>query len=484
MIKMLAAPFLLWLFMAGQNDPGTMNRKDDGYRGIWYSNQPSNDEYVFKYSGGLGTYPANHYPFSVYAPAVNKTFFCYGGTDSAAKSLLHEVSYFDHATGTVPRPTILLDKKTDDAHDNPVMNIDAQGYIWIFSTSHGVERPSFIHKSTKPYDISHFDEVPATRMENGTQLPLNNFSYLQSWYMPSQGFFNLFTHYEHKVIPGFPGKPRRTISYMTSRDGVSWSEWHDLAAIQEGHYQTSGMYGKKIVTTFNFHPYKGKEAGLNYRSNVYYLQTTDFGKSWQNAAGKTVTLPLKEVNNAALVKDYFSAGLNVYINDVDFDSGGNPVILYITSKGFEVGPEMGPRAWFTARWNKGSWEILPVTVSDNNYDMGSLYVEKDGTWRIIAPTTDGPQKFNTGGEMVMWVSKDKGGHWTSTAMTLHSAFNHSYPRRPVNAHPDFYAFWADGNARKRSVSHLYFANKKGDVFMLPEHMNSDTAHPQRVFPAP
>lgn len=53
----------------------TLNQKDTGYRGIWYSNQPSNDEYVFKYSGGLGTYPANHYPFSVYVKAVNKTFF-------------------------------------------------------------------------------------------------------------------------------------------------------------------------------------------------------------------------------------------------------------------------------------------------------------------------------------------------------------------------------------------------------------------------
>ena len=26
----------------------TLNRKDDGYRGIWYYNQPSGDEYVYK----------------------------------------------------------------------------------------------------------------------------------------------------------------------------------------------------------------------------------------------------------------------------------------------------------------------------------------------------------------------------------------------------------------------------------------------------
>src|SRR4051812_7107154 len=29
--------------------------KDDGYRGIWYSNQPTGDRYRYKYSGGFAT---------------------------------------------------------------------------------------------------------------------------------------------------------------------------------------------------------------------------------------------------------------------------------------------------------------------------------------------------------------------------------------------------------------------------------------------
>ena len=77
----------------------TLNLKDDGFRGIWYFIGKTNNEYVHKYSGGLGTYPANHYPFSVYSVKVNKTFFCYGGASKDAKpSLLHEVAYFDHKT--------------------------------------------------------------------------------------------------------------------------------------------------------------------------------------------------------------------------------------------------------------------------------------------------------------------------------------------------------------------------------------------------
>jgi len=77
--------------------------KDDGYRGIWYCNQPTQDEYKFKYSGGMATYPQQHAPIAIYSKAANKTFFCYGGTtarDARGKQeLLHMVSYFDHATG-------------------------------------------------------------------------------------------------------------------------------------------------------------------------------------------------------------------------------------------------------------------------------------------------------------------------------------------------------------------------------------------------
>ncbi|HWI59696.1 MAG TPA: hypothetical protein VNZ22_20885, partial [Bacillota bacterium] len=45
---------------------GDLSRSDDGYRGIWFTlGQPS--EYGDKYSGGLGTYTANHIPLAIYA---------------------------------------------------------------------------------------------------------------------------------------------------------------------------------------------------------------------------------------------------------------------------------------------------------------------------------------------------------------------------------------------------------------------------------
>ncbi len=193
----------------------TLNRKGDGYRGIWYMNQPSGDEYVYKYSGGLGTYCAKHKPFAVYCKQVNKTFFCYGGTTTDSnRRLIHMVSFYDHNTKKVPRPTILLDKKTDDAHDNPVISVDKKGYIWIFSTSHGRSRPSYIHRSTKPYQIDQFQQIQATYLdEEGKPVPLSNFSYMQAWSVTDQGFICFFTKYKYPAA--------RTICSMTSKDGVS-----------------------------------------------------------------------------------------------------------------------------------------------------------------------------------------------------------------------------------------------------------------------
>ena len=447
----------------------TLNGKDDGYRGIWYMNQPSGDEYVYKYSGGLGTYCAKHQPFAVYAEAVQKTYFCYGGAlRDDYQALHHMVSYYDHTTGLVSRPTILLNKQTDDAHDNPVISLDSEGYVWIFSTSHGTGRPSYIHRSTGPYDIDQFRQMPATRLEAGEQIPFNNFSYMQVWHIPQQGFMAFLTHYNDPT--------KRTNFFIRSRDGVKWSEWKRLAAIEEGHYQISAANECKAATAFNYHP-NGK--GLNWRTNLYYMESSDAGETWTSAEGDVLACPLTDVDNPALVRNYREEGLNVYLKDIRFDQQGHPIILHLTSRGYEAGPENAPRTWTIARWTGSAWDIRPAMQSDSNYDTGSLYIEGEGHWRIIAPTEVGPQPFNPGGEVAMWTTDDFGASWQRVKiLTVGSIYNHTYVRRPVNAHPDFYAPWADGHAREPSPSRIYFCDKAGDVRILPEKMEDAFVQPQ------
>jgi hypothetical protein len=120
-----------------------------------------------------------------------------------------------------------------------------------------------------------------------------------------------------------------------------------------------------------------------------------------------------------------------------------------------------------------------VTPPTHNYDMGSLYIEDDGVWRLIAPTEPGPQPHGTGGEIALWASHDQGKPGTRVRqLTTRSPRNHGYVRRPIHAHPDFYAFWADGNTDTMSESPLYFTNQTGTtVRRLPHTMTTPHATP-------
>ncbi len=487
---------LVFPVVARSEAAGPPLKQADGYVGVWYQNQRLGGEYVFKYSGGLGTYSAKHRPFAVYRPEVNKTFFCYGGVDHDyheryAEKLSHEnldsarpkdaihhmVSYYDHNTGTVPKPGILLNKNTHDAHDNPVISVDDGGRIWIFSTTHGNSRTAYVRKSTRPYDISEFEDVRPFQVIDGKKEPIRNFSYMQAWHLPKKGFVYFFTKYEG---------PKRRTCFASSADGIEW-KWTQLADIEDGHYQISAATADKAATAFNYHPkaFMGdpKKRGLNWRTNLYYMETPDQGKTWRTADGTALEPPLAKTGNPALIRDFEKEGLLVYLKDITFDSEGRPLILFITSEGYQSGPENNPRTWRLARWDGSEWVISDITTSDNNYDMGSLYHEGDGSLRVIAPTETGPQPFNPGGEIGMWLSKDKGGTWNKQRqLTSGSPYNHTYVRRPVDADPGFYGFWADGHGREPSLSRLYFCNSDGDVFMLPSSMENEMETPERIAP--
>jgi hypothetical protein len=260
-------------------------------------------------------------------------------------------------------------------------------------------------------------------------------------------------------------------------DGAHWSAWTRLAAIQEGQSEISAIGADVAGAVFNYHP-QGK--GLNWRTNLYYIETRDWGTTWHTVEGDDLSLPLNTAQNGALVHDYASEGLNVYLKDIRYDAAKRPVILYLTSRGYEAGPGNDPRTWTIARWTGLGWEVNTAFTSDSNYDMWSLYLEGD-IWRVIAPTAPGPQRFNPGGEVVVWVSDDQGRRWEKVRqLTEDSPYNHTYVRRPLQAHPNFYAFWADGHARRPSGSNLYFCDRAGDVYRLPRRMEGDSIAPEPV----
>lgn len=394
----------------------------DGYKGIWFE-LGQKSYYGDKYSGGLGTYTAKHRPMAIYDSVSNKTFFVYGGTTAVSqRHLLCMVSYFDHETKSVPRPVIVHNKEgIDDPHDNPSLMLDEQGYVWIFVSGRGRLRPGFKYRSTQPHAIDTFQLVSQEEM-----------TYPQPWYLPGRGYFHFFTKYTGM----------RELYFETSPDGINWSADQHLAGIKRagdelaGHYQVSATDGEKVATFFSWHP----NGNVDKRTNLYYLESHDLGETWQTIDGKRLELPLKEVNNPALVQDFFGQQKNVYLKDINFDHQGNPVGLFLISNDHKPGPDNGLRHWYVAHWQKGNWQINQVTTSDHNYDMGSLYVDQHYWW-VIAPTAPGPQPWSVGGEMVIWETSNDGKSWHQVMqVTSESRFSHSYLRRPEHAHRDFYGF--------------------------------------------
>lgn len=436
----------------------------DGFRGIWFE-LGQKSEHGDKYSGGLGTYTANHVPMAHYVKEVGRTYFTWGGTPAGDKRLLQiHISYFDHRTGQVARPVMVMDKSpVDDPHDNGSLSIDDKGHLWLFVSGRAARRPGRIYRSKMPYEITQW-----------VIMGDSEFTYPQPWWFAGQGFLHTYTRYT----------PGRELYYRTSLDGEQWSAEQKLAGL-EGHYQTSAQVGNRLITAFNRHPNRN----VDQRTDLYYMETADLGATWTTAEGTLLATPLSEADSPARIRNY-SGNANkdenalVYIHDTTADTAGRPVILYTTAKHHTPGPEGAPRTWMVARWTGTAWLFNPVTTSTHNYDTGALFIEDDGTWKIIGPTGTGPQKWGTGGEIELWTSVDQGATWAKQrAVTRNSPRNHSYARRPRDAHPDFYAYWADGDADQLSESHLYFTTRAGDkVWRLPYHMTGDFAVPELVKP--
>jgi len=437
------------------------NTKIDGYRGIWFE---LNQKYAYgdKYSGGLGTYTAKHIPLAIYSPRAHTTFFVYGGTTNKGdRHLLCMIGSFDHRTFTVSKPTVVYDKLiVDDPHDNPTLQIDQDGYIWVFVSGRGTKRKGIKLRSTQPFSIAEF-QIWAKQ----------EFTYPQLWQTHS-GFFHFFTKYTGV----------RELYFETSPDGRIWSPTQKLAGIPSGdqnlsgHYQVSNSFdgGKKVATFFNRH----HNGHPDTRTDLYYLESGDNGHTWTTVKQEALPLPIQTIDNAAKVVDYSTQGKNVYLKDMQFDAMGRPILLYISSNGHVPGPESQPYEWRITKWTGHQWQTHIVCNSDHNYDMGSLYVSDD-EWKIVGPTEVGPQKYGAGGEIAVWVSQDSGVHWTKTKqITASSRFNHSYVRRPLQAKAPFQFFWADGHTEKFGKSRLYFGDFSGKVYTLPYTMKGDREKPK------
>jgi len=468
-LSVLAMMSLVVMLSAAEYEtsaPAT-NPTADGYRGIWYGGK--------EYGGGFALFPSQHSPSAIYCAEAKKTFFVYGGTVAGKQQLQAMASYYDHERDVVPRPTIVHDwgkwnlkpGQAADGHRNPTLSVDGDGYVWVFVSGHG--DAAYIYRARKRCSVESFERIIATPM-----------TYPNPWWIPNKGFFLFFTKYDHN----------RESFWTTSPDGKhlansetwkapgqlnAWTVGQEGGKPGHGLYQFTAAHGSRVATAMNNWIGRTRD-----RSNLFYLQSDDMGKTWQTADGKDFTPPIREVKCRALVRDFWGEHLQVYIQHLTFDRQGRPAILLLTSPAGQTKEGAGgPRTWTVAHWVGDRWAFHPVTTSSHNFDCGSLCIEDDGIWRIIGPTEPGPQLWKTGGEIAMWISHDQGSTWKKIKqLTAGSKHNHCYVRQAVGAHPEFYALWADGDGNNKSAPcRLYFCNKAGTVRVFPLTMSGPFAQP-------
>ncbi|MGM0506734.1 MAG: BNR-4 repeat-containing protein [Bacteroidota bacterium] len=448
---LLFCSFLMMVPVQSQPLPQT-NDRINGYRGIWF-NLGQIGPYGDKYSGGLGTYTANHIPMAVYSPGNEQTFFVYGGATGADdQQLVVMASWYDHKEHLVPKPTVVhVSPGVDDPHDNPSITLDPEGHIWVFVSGRSTRRAGYIYRSSKPYSTDHFERVRE-----------DEFTYPQPWWTDN-GVLHLFTRYSNG----------RELYLERSPDGRKWEEPRKVAGIG-GHYQVSSWKDGVLGTFFNRHP----GGNVDQRTDLYYIQSRDGGENWTTADGTPVHLPIEEEDHPARVRNLSAEGRLQYTVDLNWDRNGYPILLYVTSGSHEAGPASEPRRWELSRWTGSEWTHSVVARSDHNYDLGSLFVLED-RWVVVGPTGTGPQAWGTGGELERWESEDQGATWKKTKqMTVNSEYNHMYVRRPLHASDPFSLYWADGSPNEISPSRLYFGELSGERYwQLPYEMDEPYATP-------
>ncbi len=257
-----------------------------------------------------------------------------------------------------------------DAHGNPSICIDANGYIHIF---YGCHSRNMRHaKSTKPYDIDNWSEQSP---------PTSRATYPQSIRM-ADGTICLFYRAGGHMEPW---------TLHTSTDnGATWSDGQKVIEMRldppdklAAAYASivPGAKGKTIhcfwvhkddnaarVKGDRKHPWRPlKYKGLHeavYRYNQYYIRRDAQG-TWRNIEGKPVTLPV--------TKAYADKHCLVFDSGHEFSNIARPM----------VDDKNRPYARFkygVGDWKKGGKTVMPWTSRFAAY--------RSGRWQVTAQIPD------------------------------------------------------------------------------------------------
>jgi hypothetical protein len=513
-------------------------------------NADGNLDDVVKYSGNLATYTAKHSPSAVRHGLF--TYFTYSGevpldgfesgnskigttsaigckfeatalfkdSEGKAPALGIFVSRYNHVTGRVAKPVLVHMKCTNDTHDNAVINLDADGYIYLLVSGRGTIRGNFIFRSATVDSLDGFiDVTPA--MDNyldyfndiagaaGIGRPFvgdayRGINYPKMFWVDepisqSGGHFRLiYTIYCGANEPTTCAGTRQlyTARVHVEDDKASLQGIKPLAAYK-GHYAVANGRGRDIVIAFNVHP----DNVIDNRTNLYYMHSVDGGETWWNANNEELTLPLVSPTDldGVAVREYYEpdyagpVNQRIYVKDVNFVGEGlnkMPTILYVGSLSADHFPSKDADHYLAkARWTGNSWIQARLTNAvDHNYSSGMLFLAGDN-YRVFYPHTDESKNNALAGGAVAYLDTGAIDDAAGTpvlvtdnvvdprngdSMYLTDLCEFNYIKPVLHGSDDFVGILSGGNMYQyRKNAPLFIVDLYGGVRRLPTSFSDD-----------
>ncbi|MCV2885527.1 BNR repeat-containing protein [Aestuariibacter sp. AA17] len=412
------------------------------YQGLWYElPQYFGEDKVPKYSGAMGTATTKHRPLAIYSDKHNKTFFTYGGLDPAKPSQMAiYVGCYNHSNKRLcSNPTLVTVKPNVlDQHDNASILIDKDGYIWVYVSGRNTSRPGLVYKSRYQGSISVFDQVTSTPYPA-------LFAYPQPWLTETNGKVLLHTQYTN-------GREL----YITQNNTTT-------KMVKGGHYAISYTDGDRIVMAYNSHVNNHPD----YRTNVYFMESFDGGRTWKNRFGDALPLPLEQFDSRAALRDgYRNTGYFTYLKDIKINQNGEAVVLFTVSKTADPTNFTHRRSLIKVIVHRdGRLSITTVGSADvvhgrfeENHNYSSAMIDSL-TGHVFATGYEAgySMRDRAGGNIYrFWGNVMSGIQVTYDHMQHHNFLRDVYKKTP-NSASDFSMFWASGHPTDNTIpSQLHY----------------------------
>jgi hypothetical protein len=335
-----------------------------------------------------------------------------------------QMRHYDHRLNSFSEIYTIDDLQKDygiearDDHNAPSLLILPDGQILIFYAVHDANNAFFMKKSSSPEDITSWNPR-VTITDSDTMTPYN---YPQTKKLENGNIILFYRRGNFYNSDQF---------FKISNDnGSTWDNPKKLI-----DFGDDGIYSFIYLKKDYLHLAWNKSLSDNpLRKNVYYMQSPDGGKTWQNIDGTKQTLPVNE-EDAEIV--FQSSDNPAYVWDIVADEKQKPYIVFAH--------QHDPfHEFIFTQWQNGKWISSHITNSSKLYSGGNFYsggavIDPDNNYQVFL------SKKRENLEIERWSSLDNGKTWkVSEKITANSSADNFRPQLVENYSQDFRLIWASG----------------------------------------